>query len=187
VITRNILKKETLPAIRKDAGYMKRNDLEIYSGSGDTGPAVSATAANLDRVARGELGIRQRPGPKNSLGLAKFIFPNDHNVYMHGTPATELFSRSRRDFSHGCIRLEDPERLAVWVLRDPRAWPAAEVRRAMNGSKSRPVNLAKPLAVVIYYTTAVARPDGSVAFFDDVYRHDARLEQELAKGYPFAP
>jgi murein L,D-transpeptidase YcbB/YkuD len=106
---------------------------------------------------------------------------------MHGTPAQELFSRSRRDFSHGCIRLEDPATLGVWVLRDPRAWPLTEVQRAMAGPKPRQVNLARPLPVVIYYTTAVARNDGSVAFFDDVYRHDARLEQELAKGYPFAP
>jgi len=187
VITRSILKQETLPAIRRNSGYMSKQDLEIYSGGGDTGPAVAATPANLDRVARGELGIRQRPGPKNSLGLAKFIFPNDHNVYMHGTPATELFSRARRDFSHGCIRLEDPAKLGVWVLRDPRAWPPAAVQRAMEGPKPRQVNLAQPLRVIIYYTTAVARTDGSVAFFDDVYRHDARLEQELAKGYPFAP
>jgi len=187
VITRNIIKNETLPAIRRNAGYMKKQDLEIYSGSGDTGPAVAATSENLGRVARGELGMRQRPGPKNALGLAKFIFPNDHNVYMHGTPAQELFSRSRRDFSHGCIRLEDPAKLGVWVLRDPRAWPLTEVQRAMAGPKPRQVNLARPLPVLIYYTTAVARNDGSVAFFDDVYRHDAKLEQELAKGYPFAP
>jgi L,D-transpeptidase YcbB len=187
VITRNILKKETLPAARKNSGYLARNNMEIYRGSGDTGPAVPTTSANLAAVSRGELGIRQRPGPKNSLGLAKFIFPNDHNVYMHGTPATELFSRTRRDFSHGCIRLEDPARFAVWVLNDPKEWPLAEVRKVMDGSKPRQVNLKRPLPVVIYYSTAAVRKDGSVAFFDDVYRHDAELEALLAKGYPFAP
>ena len=187
VITRNIIKKETLPAARRNSGYLAKSDMEIYRGSGDTGPAVPTTSANLAAVSRGELGIRQRPGPKNSLGLAKFIFPNDHNVYMHGTPATELFSRARRDFSHGCIRLEDPARFAVWVLDDPKKWPISEVRKAMDGPKPRQVNLERPLPVVIYYSTAAVRKDGSVAFFDDIYRHDAALEALLAKGYPFAP
>ena len=187
VIPPSILQREILPAVRRNAGYLKRNDMEIYSGSGDTGPALPASAANIARVARGELGIRQRPGPQNSLGLAKFIFPNDHNVYFHGTPATELFSRTRRDFSHGCIRLEDPARLAVWVLRDPEKWSLEKVRRAMDGDSSQRVNFSRPLPVVIYYATAVVRPGRGVEFYEDIYGHDAQLERELAKGYPFAP
>ena len=187
VIPISILRREILPAFRRDPGYLTRNDMEVYGGSGDTGPAQAATTANIARVARGELGIRQRPGPRNALGLAKFIFPNDQNVYMHGTPATDLFSRARRDFSHGCIRLEDPARFAVWVLRDAGEWSAEHVRRAMDGPRSQRVNLARPLPVVIYYTTAVVRPGGVDAFYDDIYGHDARLERELAKGYPFAP
>jgi L,D-transpeptidase YcbB len=187
VIPPGILRRETLPAVRRDAGYLARNEMELYSGSGDTGPTVPSTAANIARVSRGELGIRRRPGPRNDLGLAKFIFPNDHNVYMHGTPATALFSRARRDFSHGCIRLEDPPKLAVWVLRDPTKWSAEQVREAMDGTRTFRVDLPRPLPVVIYYTTTVVKPDGVVAFYDDVYRHDARLEEILAKGYPFAP
>ena len=187
VIPPGILRRETLPAIRRDRGYLERNNMEVYSGSGDTGPAVPATAANLDRVARGQLGIRQQPGPRNSLGLAKFIFPNDHNVYMHGTPATELFSRTRRDFSHGCIRLENPAQLAEWVLRDPASWSAEQIARAMEGPEPHRVNLAQPLPVVIYYTTAVVRQSDEVAFYADIYGHDAALERALAKGYPFAP
>ena len=187
VITPSIIRNETLPAVRRDRGYLARNDMEIYSGDGDNGPALPTTAGNLARVASGELGIRQRPGPRNSLGLAKFIFPNDHNVYFHGTPATELFSRSRRDFSHGCIRLEDPAGLATWILRDSRTWSRQQVEQVMNGPVSRRVNLTRQIPVVIYYTTAVVWPDGKVGFFDDVYKHDARLESVLAKGYPFAP
>jgi L,D-transpeptidase YcbB len=187
VVPPSILRREILPAVRRNPSYLARNEMEIYSGSGDTGPALPATAANLGRVARGELGIRQRPGPRNALGPAKFIFPNDYNVYFHGTPATTLFSRTRRDFSHGCIRLEDPARFAVWVLHDPIEWPAGGVRRAMEGSSSRRVNLARPLPVVIYYATAIVRPERGVEFYDDVYGHDARLEAELAKGYPFEP
>ena len=200
VIPPSILRREILPAVRRNAAYLNRNEMEIYQGSGDEGPALPTTAANLARVARGQLGIRQRSGPKNALGPAKFIFPNDHNVYMHGTPATELFSRARRDFSHGCIRLEDPARFAVWVLRDPDKWSAENVRRAIaDGPRSRRVNLSRPLPVVIYYTTAVVFPpgvlpgpsspgtDSVVAFYGDIYGHDARLERELARGYPFAP
>ena len=187
VIPRSILRKEILPAVRRSPRYLSHNDMEVYSGSGDTGPALPATAANLARVARGEPGIRQRPGPRNALGPAKFIFPNDYNVYFHGTPAPELFSRARRDFSHGCIRLEDPARFAVWVLRDPVEWSAEKVEAAMNGPPSRRVNLTQPLPVVIYYTTAVVRPERGVEFYEDIYGHDARLERELAKGYPFAP
>jgi murein L,D-transpeptidase YcbB/YkuD len=133
------------------------------------------------------LGIRRRPGPRNDLGLAKFIFPNDHNVYMHGTPATALFSRARRDFSHGCIRLEDPARFAVWTLRNPNEWSPDRVRAAMNGTRSERVDLARPVPVTVLYTTAVVSPEGMVSFYDDVYGHDARLERVLAKGYPFAP
>ena len=186
VIPPSILRKEILPAVRANPGYLAGHDMEIYSGSGDTGPALPTTSANLARVSRGELGIRRRPGPNNDLGLAKFIFPNDQNVYMHGTPAQALFSRARRDFSHGCIRLEDPARFAVWVLRDPNEWSLAQVRQAMDGPKSRRVDLARPLPVLILYTTAVVHPDGVVAFYNDVYGHDARLEAVLAKGYPFA-
>ena len=187
VIPPGILRKEILPAVRRDAGYLAGHDMEIYSGSGDTGPALPATAANLARVSRGELGIRRRPGPRNDLGLAKFIFPNDHNVYMHGTPAAALFSRARRDFSHGCIRLEDPARFAVWTLRNPNEWSADQVRAAMDGTRSERVDLTRPIPVTVLYTTAVVSPEGMVSFYDDVYGHDARLERVLAKGYPFAP
>ena len=187
VIPPGILGRETLPAVRRDGGYLARNDMELFRGDGDYGATVPATAANLARVASGTLGIRQRPGPRNSLGLAKFIFPNDHNVYLHGTPATDLFSLSRRDFSHGCIRLQDPAGLAVWVLRDPAQWSRPRVEAAMSGGTSRKVDLARPLPVTIYYATAVVRPGNVVAFYGDVYGHDATLERALAKGYPFAP
>ena len=187
VIPPGILRQEIMPAVRRDPGYLASHDMEIYSGSGDTGPALPTTSANLARVSRGELGIRRRPGPRNDLGLAKFIFPNDHNVYMHGTPAQALFTRARRDFSHGCIRLEDPARFAVWTLRDPNEWSPDQVRNAMDGPQSRRVDLARPMPVTVLYTTAVVHSDGVVAFYDDVYRHDARLEAALAKGYPFAP
>ncbi|MFL5509168.1 MAG: murein L,D-transpeptidase [Gemmatimonadaceae bacterium] len=188
VIPPGILANETLPAVRRGgSGYLERNNMELYSGDGNSpSTGLATTSSNLARAGSG-VGIRQKPGPRNALGLAKFIFPNDHNVYFHGTPAQDLFSRSRRDFSHGCVRLEDPAEFATWVLHDSKSWSRKQVEEAMNGEPSRKVNLPSPLPVVIYYTTAVVRPDGSVGFFDDVYGHDAALQRALEKGYPYKP
>jgi murein L,D-transpeptidase YcbB/YkuD len=106
-------------------------------------------------------------------------------VYLHDTPAHELFSKSRRDFSHGCIRLERPADLAVWVLRNNPGWDAARVRAAMNGDTTQQVNLAHPIPVLILYATVIVSEDGIVHFYDDIYGHDAALEKVLVKGYPY--
>jgi murein L,D-transpeptidase YcbB/YkuD len=119
------------------------------------------------------------------LGLVKFLFPNEYNVYMHGTPATELFARSRRDFSHGCIRLERPEALAAWVLGDKPGWNSQRIGEAMHGERTIQVNLDKPVPVLIVYATAVVLENGEVHFFDDIYGHDAALEKVLAAGSPY--
>ena len=111
-----------------------REPLEIVASGEDNAPSLPADAGEPVAVVAGKLRMRQKPGPANSLGLAKFIFPNDDNVYMHGTPAQQLFSRARRDFSHGCIRLEDPARLAEWVLRDQPDGRRA-YRAAMQGER----------------------------------------------------
>jgi murein L,D-transpeptidase YcbB/YkuD len=113
------------------------------------------------------------------------MFPNEHNVYLHSTPAPELFSRTRRDFSHGCIRVEDPVALAEWVLQGSDGWSIDKIVEAMNsGRDSQQVNLAQKIPVVIIYATAVVLPDGQVKFFQDIYGHDAHLEKALARGYP---
>ena len=108
----SIIRSEIVPHARRDASYLGRQNMEIVASGDEGAPALPATRENLDRVAAGKLYVRQKPGEKNSLGLAKFIFPNSENIYMHGTPAQALFARARRDFSHGCIRLEFPARLA---------------------------------------------------------------------------
>ena len=151
----------------------------------DSASALPATRENLDAVAKGRLFVRQKPGPKNSLGLAKFIFPNSENVYMHGTPAPQLFARTRRDFSHGCIRLEDPAALAEWVLRDNPAWPRTKIDAAMQGERPTRVNLRQPLTVVLFYDTVHVNSEGVVHFVGDIYGHDRTLDQALARGYPY--
>ena len=186
-IPSSILRHEILPAVERDPEYLQRHDMEIVSGSGDDARPVPATAANLVELHQGRLRVRQRPGPDNALGLVKFVFPNDENVYMHGTPAMQLFSRFRRDFSHGCVRLEDPVSLAEWVLKDRPEWSRDRIVAAMQGSRPVRVDLPRPIQVILFYITAVVLPeDGTVHFADDIYRHDAKLEKAIGARRPDA-
>lgn len=178
--------KEIVPRARREPSYLERESLEIVARGDENAPALPATPENLDAVVAGRLYVRQRPGPTNSLGLAKFIFPNHENVYMHGTPAQQLFSRTRRDFSHGCIRLEDPARLAEWLLRDRPGWTRARIEAAMQGPRPTRVNLREPLMVVLFYDTVHVNSEGVVHFVGDIYGHDRALDQALARGYPYA-
>lgn len=176
----SITRAELIPKIRHNPNYLAAHNYIIVNGAGDTigGGAVGGLLSGAYR-------IRQKPGPKNSLGLVKFMFPNAYNVYMHGTPATQLFARSRRDFSHGCIRVENPLALAEWVLRDNPEWTEDRIVAAMNGSETIQVDLTHPIPVLILYNTAVVKPDGQIYFFDDIYGHDAELRQVLEGGYPY--
>jgi murein L,D-transpeptidase YcbB/YkuD len=176
----SIAVKETLPAIEREPGYLDANDMEIACGAGDDASIVAPTEESLALVSTGECRIRQRPGPGNALGLVAFMFPNDANVYLHGTPASGLFARDRRDLSHGCLRAEDPRELAAWVLRGVPGWDRARVEQALaaTGPPQR-VDLPRPIPVLIVYTTAVSDVDGRIAFFEDIYGHDQRLESAL--------
>jgi murein L,D-transpeptidase YcbB/YkuD len=176
----SILRNEILPVLARDAGYLKRQNMEIVSGAGDDADVLAVTPENIARLRQGTARLRQRPGPDNALGLVKFVFPNDENVYMHGTPAQQLFARSRRDFSHGCVRLEDPVALAQWVLSDQPEWTRERILAAMAGPAPRQVNLSRPLRVILFYTTAAVMPDdGTVRFAEDIYGHDAKLARAL--------
>ena len=178
-----ILRSETIPKLRRDPGSLTRSRLEIVAAGAPDAPSTTypATAANLSRVASGALRIRQRPGPSNSLGKAKFIFPNTYNVYLHDTPAQDLFDKTRRDFSHGCIRVANPPALAQFVLQDQPRWTPAAIDSAMNtGPESQKVPLAKPVGVYVLYGTVLVEPDGAMHFYDDLYRLDASLERALA-------
>ena len=180
-VPRSILVKEVVPALRRNPNYLQSNDMEMV-GPGDQPAGDQPGAGAIGRLLRGDLRIRQRPGPENSLGLIKFVFPNASNVYLHGTPHMQLFERTRRDFSHGCIRLEQPEALAVWLLRDQPGWNLEEVQSAMNAERSSRLLLSHPVPVVIFYTTAVVRSDGSAWFYADIYGHDRELDEALRAG-----
>ena len=180
-VPRSILQHEIFPALARDPGYLERYGMEIVRGDGDSAPVVEPTPDAMNRLRRGELRLRQRPGPQNSLGLIKFEFPNEQSIYMHGTPAQALFARSRRDFSHGCVRVEDPVGLAQWVLNDDERWNRERIVAATMGSSSIRVDVP-PIQVILFYTTAAVTPDdGSVRFAADIYGHDARLVWALAR------
>jgi L,D-transpeptidase YcbB len=181
----SISKAEFLPRVARDPDYLAKKGFEVVNNRQDVVTSGGVTGDILEQLRAGKLYLRQMPGPKNSLGLVKFIFPNSSNVYMHDTPAQEFFAKSRRDFSHGCIRLEKPADLAVWVLHKNPGWDMDRVRAAMNGTPNQQVNLAHPIPVLIVYGTAVVTEDGIVHFYDDIYGHDAALEKALAQGYPY--
>ena len=176
----SIARNEVIPDIRRKPGYFEREELEIVRGGDFDAVVDPLTAHNLDRVAAGTLRIRQRPNPRNALGPVKFVFPNSYNVYLHGTPATQLFAETRRDFSHGCIRIEDPLGLAELVLRGQPGWDRTAIEAAAaEGQPTQRVKLERPVTVYVLYATVARSSDGTVHFYADLYGRDAALERAL--------
>lgn len=157
-ITPDIQARETEPKIAADPGYMARNNLEYFTDGG-------------------ERRIRQKPGPENSLGLVKFLFPNDFNIYLHDTPQKELFDKDVRAFSHGCIRVEKPVQLASWVL----GWDEGKVREYEQGKDNNWVKVPHKIPVYIEYATAYVK-DGQLYFGNDLYHRDDELVKAIADG-----
>jgi L,D-transpeptidase YcbB len=163
-ITPDIQAKEIGPKVAADPSYLAANDMEYYKDGGQTR-------------------IRQRPGPKNSLGYVKFLFPNDFNIYLHDTPNHELFDKDVRAFSHGCIRVEKPAELAQWVL----GWDAGRVDQAMReGKDNQSVRLPKKIPVYIIYATTYVK-DGKLYFGNDLYHRDDQLVKAVATGAVGSP
>jgi murein L,D-transpeptidase YcbB/YkuD len=172
---------EILPKLARHPGYLAANDMEIVSATHAGSGPIRAEAAALAAVASGRLRIRQRPGPKNPLGPIKFALPNTENIYLHSTPSPNLFQRARRDFSHGCIRVEDPVVLAQFLLRDQPDWTRDAIEEAMApGGKNRFVKLTTPVPVAIFYSTVMVGESGEALFLPDVYGWDDDLESALA-------
>jgi murein L,D-transpeptidase YcbB/YkuD len=182
----SIQRSEIVPAIQKDREYIAKKGFEVVTPAGEVVTSGAITDEVLAQLRAGRLEVRQKPGPTNALGLVKLMFPNEYNVYLHSTPSPQLFSQTRRDFSHGCIRVEHPAELAAWVLRDKPDWNVARAQAAMQSGKDNDqVNLTNPIPVLILYGTAIVEPSGQVHFFDDIYGYDDELKQVLAKGYPY--
>jgi murein L,D-transpeptidase YcbB/YkuD len=172
----SIARSETIPHLRADPGYLARLGMEFVTPAGQV--ITHMAPQYLDAVLSGGWRIRQRPGPKNALGDIKFIFPNNDNIYLHHTPSPGLFERDRRDFSHGCIRVEEPVALAQFVLQDDPSWTEARIREAMTAGQSKTLRLQQPLAVLLAYSTVVVK-GGMVFFYPDLYGLDQLLAKAL--------
>jgi murein L,D-transpeptidase YcbB/YkuD len=181
----SIVHKEVLPQLRRNLAVAEKEGYELVRGQSDASPVVAMTPEGLDALERGELRIRQRAGAKNALGAVKFMLPNPYNVYLHSTPAQRLFGQSLRAFSHGCIRIEDPVAFAQFVFADDPAWTRERIVEAMRDeAPMQRIYLKAPIPVVVFYATAIAAEDGRVLFFEDLYRHDRRLDALLAAARP---
>ncbi len=160
-IPASIIEKEINPAIARNPNYLDNKNME-----------------------RTSYGIRQRPGPGNALGKVKFIFPNSFNMYFHDTPSKSLFGQDKRAFSHGCIRLHEPQKMAEWLLRNDANWNTEKIVHAMNQTVEKPVKLKNPIPVFIIYYTAWVDNDGQLNFRDDVYQHDSELIKKMFTSVP---
>jgi len=186
-VTPSIQRNEIVPHIQKDSNYIAKHNFQVVTFKGEVVTDNQVSAEVLEGIKSGHLMVRQKPGPTNSLGLVKIIFPNPENVYLHGTDAPELFSQDVRDFSHGCIRVEKPADLVAWALRNNPGWDLERVKATMNGDKDNlQVNLVTRIPVLIVYGTAAVNEENQIRFFDDIYGYDAELEKALATGYPYA-
>jgi murein L,D-transpeptidase YcbB/YkuD len=152
----SILKKEILPGIAKNKNYLANHHME-WNGNG----------------------VRQKPGPWNSLGQVKFLFPNTYNIYLHDTPSKSLFNEDKRAFSHGCIRLSEPKRVAQYILRNDAKWDSLKITKAMNAGKEQYYTIKEPIPVFIGYFTAWVDRDGKLNFREDVYGHDKKMKERL--------
>ena len=183
----DIQTNEVVPIVIDDPGYLKSYDFELLAPGGQVTTDFKVTKQLLQELRAGRLRLRQRPGPRNPMGLVKFIFPNRYNVYLHDVPLRDIkFILPQRVASHGCIHVEKPAELAAWALRDKPGWNLERVQQAMeDGRDNLRVDLPKPLAVLIFYTTVSTWQHGHIHFFRDIYGYDADLQQALAKGYPY--
>ncbi|HRH60705.1 MAG TPA: L,D-transpeptidase family protein, partial [Chitinophagaceae bacterium] len=152
----SIIQKEILPGIKRNKNYLEQHNMEWNGGS-----------------------VRQKPGLNNSLGLVKFLFPNSYNIYLHDTPAKSLFGEDKRAFSHGCIRLNEPQKLAEYLLRNDTAWTTEKIVKAMKSGKEQYVTLKNPVPVFIAYFTAFVDRKGRLNFRSDVYGRDSRLAKMI--------
>lgn len=155
-VPKSIIQKEIMPAVAKNGNYLAKHDMEW---NGDN--------------------LRQRPGPKNSLGLVKFLFPNSNSIYLHDTPSKNLFNEEKRAFSHGCIRIAKPRELANLILEDDKNWTPEKIDAAMNSGVESWYTLKNKIPVYIGYFTAWADNEGAIHFYDDIYERDERLASLL--------
>ena len=177
-VPRSILANELLPALRKNPEYLKQHNMEVYTGSGKV---IASTHINwhLYKGYDFPYNIRQNPGRNNALGRVKFLFPNEYNIYLHDTPAKNLFAQPVRAFSHGCIRIQEPIKLAKYLLQNDPEWPEEKIMAAVDRDAEEQVTLKEKIPVFIAYFTAFVDTEGRIHFREDIYKHDKKLGELL--------
>ena len=177
-IPNSIIKKEIIPSILKNENYLEQHNMEIVTNDREVVKTSSIRWKEyLDK--KFPYVIREKPGPSNSLGLVKFIFPNSHDIYLHDTPAKQLFSQTTRTFSHGCIRVEKPYEMAQILLKNDTAWTNEKIKQSMNGGVELWVRLPQKMQVYIVYFTSWVDAAGAIQFRNDVYGHDKKMNKIL--------
>jgi L,D-transpeptidase YcbB len=179
-----ILAQDYLPYLKRDSGYAQRRGLKVIDR---TGRVVDPGQVDWVRYSANHSPylLRQDPGPRNALGRVKFIFPNDHAVYLHDTPNQKLFDRSERAFSSGCIRVENALELARLLLSDEAQWHRQAIDKVIESKKTRTVFLPEPIPVLLLYWTAWIGSDGRVNFRHDLYERDKLVQKGLASDFRF--
>jgi murein L,D-transpeptidase YcbB/YkuD len=170
----SIVRNELIPAQRKNPSYLRRNNFVLIDSAGRR---LSPGAVNWARVSAGNFPYQvvQQPGDDNALGRVKFVFPNQHAVYMHDTPSRSLFGKAQRAFSHGCIRVQDPLGLAELLLKDQPDWTPQRIADVLASGKTTQVAVKQPLPVLLLYWTVDPDPAGNVRFYTDIYDRDAAV------------
>ncbi len=173
----SITNAEIIPAVKKNKAYLAQKNMEVVNQRGEP---IKASEVDWNSGGDGEFPyrVRQKPGGGNSLGLVKFMFPNEYNIYIHDTPAKNLFEKETRALSHGCIRIQHPDQFAKILLDDPN-WDEEKIREAMNKGEEQTVKLGRKIAVVLLYMTFWADSGGKANFRPDVYDRDAALLKAL--------
>jgi murein L,D-transpeptidase YcbB/YkuD len=183
-VPKSIEKAEIIPKLKAKPNYLVANQMELVPLSGGGEPIQTVDAATMQALQDGKFRVRQRPGPSNALGAVKFAMPNPDNIYLHSTSARELFKKTRRDLSHGCIRVEKPLELAQFVLAGNPAIKAEDIEAAMEPAPMRTVSVKPVIPVVLFYATAITDQHGTALFAQDIYGRDPALEAALAGRYP---
>ena len=183
-VPNSIARNEMLPKLKKNPDYLGTKNMRIFLGWDPDSPELDPTIIDWSKVSKKDMNryrIRQDPGPNNSLGTLKIIFPNEYNVYLHDTPAHDLFKQERRAFSHGCIRMGQPAEMAAWVLgEEEKGWSVTRVNEIVASQKRQVVSLNKPMPVYILYRTVFVDPeDHTLYFYEDIYGRDALLAKAL--------
>lgn len=173
----SIIRNEIMPKLQNGTAYLSRNNMEVLSGN----KVIDPSSVNWSKYANSipPYNFRQKPGDKNSLGKMKFLFPNNYSIYLHDTPSKGLFNESTRAFSHGCIRLSEPRKLALYLLRNNTNWNSEKVDEVLETDEENIIKVKPTVPVYIVYFTTWVSSSGQLNFRKDIYDLDEKLSQEI--------